>query len=139
MKRVGVRWTDTVEDKGFLDNDPNGVLEFRVTTTRTFTLVDGGLVKLRVERDELFKTRLGDFRCAAKGDLAGTASYAWSAGEAEVRLDLPNASLPRRCEQPGFPITAKSLPPSTMLLVLRSDRLIGKTSARDRTVLLPMP
>ncbi len=139
IKRVGVRWSDSVEDRGFLENDPNGVLQFKVTTTRTFVLGEGAKVSLHVDRDETFETKLGHFHCTARGDLTGAAAYSWAAGEAEIRIDLPEATLPRHCEQPAFPVTAKSLPASTTLLVLRSDRLIGKTSARDRTVLLPLP
>ena len=139
VRRVATRWTDTVEEEGFLENDPNGVVQFRVFTKRTLTLGEGDSVTLRVERDERFETRVGTFRCKAKGDLPGVATYAWQAGEAELRLRLPDASLPRACDPPGFPVAAKVLPAQSMVLVLRSDRLIGRTSARDRTVLLPMP
>lgn len=139
IKRVGVRWQDTVEDKGFLENDPNGVVEFHVLTTRTLTLGDGSSARIHIERDERFQTKLGPFHCRAKGDVAATATYAWDGGDAEIRLDLSEASLPRSCDQPGFPVTAKSLPGAAMLLVLKSDRLLGKTNARDRTVLLPLP
>lgn len=139
MKRVATRWADTLEDTGFLERDPNGVLEFRVTTTRTLTLGDGADAKLRVERDETFKTRLGNFHCKAKGDLAGSATYTWDRGDPVVRVELPAAELPRACEQGGFPVATKALPASTMLLVLRSDRLVGRASTRDRTILLPLP
>lgn len=139
VRRVATRWTDTVEEEGFLENDPNGVVKFRVVTKRTISLGEGESATLRVERDETFDTRVGTFRCKAKGEVTGVATYAWQAGEAEVRLRWPDASLPRACDPPGFPVAAKVLPGHAMVLVLRSDRLIGRTSARDRTVLLPMP
>ncbi len=139
MKRVATRWADTVEDTGFLERDPNGVLEFHVTTTRTLTLGEGDAAKLHVERDETFKTRLGNFHCKAKGDLAGAAAYTWDGADPVVRVELPAADLPRACEQGGFPVPVKALPASTLLLALRSDRLVGRASARDRTVLLPLP
>lgn len=139
VKRVATRWSDTVEDTGFLDRDPNGVLEFHVLTTRTLTLGEGASARLRVERDETFKTKVGNFRCKARGELAGTVTYAWDAGDPVLRVELPAADLPRACEQGGFPVQAKALPASTMRLVLKSDRLLGRASARDRTVLLPLP
>jgi hypothetical protein len=92
---------------------------------------------MHVERDETFATKLGSFHCKTKGDLDGTAAYGWNAGEAELRVDLPPANLRRACQEPGFPVSVKALPAAVMLLVLRSDRLIGKTSALDHTVLLP--
>jgi hypothetical protein len=138
VQRVAKQWGDTVEEEGFLENDPNGVLEFQVVTTRKLTLGEGTAAAMHIERDETFHTKLGLFRCKVKGDLNGTARYAWQGGDAEVRVDLPAASLPRSCETPGFPVTAKSLGDTTMVMVLKSDRLIGKTSARDRTVLLPL-
>lgn len=138
LKRVATRWGDTVEDRGFLENDPNGVTEFLVTTTRTLTLGDGLAATLHVERDERFVTKLGNFRCVAKGDVPARAAYTWNGGEAQVRIALAEASLPRRCDPPSFPVTAKVLPSQTMVLLLRSDRLLGRSSARDRTVLLPL-
>lgn len=138
VKRVAVRWGDTVEEEGFLENDPNGVLSFRVVTARELSLGEGAAATMRIERDETFDTRLGTFRCKARGELTGSAAYAWQAGEAEVRVTWPSAELPRTCETPGFPVTAKSLGAQVMVLVLRSDRLIGKASLRDRTVLLPL-
>jgi hypothetical protein len=137
VRRVAARWTDTVEDAGFLENDPNGVLHFRILTTRTLALGETGAATLRVERDETYATKLGDFHCTSKGDVPGRAAYAWNEGEAEVRVALDAATLPRTCEQPGFPVPTKSLPAATMLFVLRSDRLVGKTNARDRSGLLP--
>lgn len=137
VQRVSKRWGDTVEESGFLQNDPNGVLQFKVTTERAFTL-DGRKVHVHVERTETFQTTLGAFRCKARGDVDGTATYAWQAGDPEVRVDLPAASLPRMCTPPGFPVSAKALPDSTHLFVLESDRLVGKTNARDRTILLPL-
>lgn len=138
VKRVAVRWGDTVEEEGFLENDPNGVLHFRVVTARKLSLGEGAAASMRIERDETFDTRLGTFRCKARGELTGSAAYAWQAGEAEIRVTLPSAELPRTCETPGFPVSAKSVGAQAMVLVLRSDRLIGKTSPRDRTVLLPL-
>lgn len=139
VKRVAVRWGDTVEEEGFLENDPNGVLRFHVVTTRALTLGDGAAASLRIDRDETFQTKLGTFRCKAAGTLSGSAAYAWQSGEAEVRVRLPAAELPRACETGGFPVTTRSLGAAEMLFVLRSDRLVGKSSARDRTVLLPLP
>jgi hypothetical protein len=138
VKRVSVRWSDTVEEEGFLEKDPHGVLQFRVVTTRKLSLGDGTSVSLRIERDETFHTKLGTFRCKAGGELTGSAVYTWQSGEAEVRVSLPSAELPRTCETAGFPVMAKSLGAATMVFLLRSDRLVGKTSARDRTVLLPL-
>lgn len=138
VKRVAERWGDTVEEEGFLENDPNGVLQLHVVTTRKLTLGDGAAASLRVDRDETFHTKLGTFRCKAGGTLSGSAAYAWRAGEAEVRVRLPPAELPRTCETAGFPVTTRSLGAAEMLFVLRSDRLVGKSSAGDRTVLLPL-
>jgi len=138
LRRVATRWGDTFEDDGALVNDPNGVQTFHVVTARTLTLGDVGRASLRIERTESFQTKLGPFRCKAKGTLAGTATYAWQAGEAQVRIELPAADLPRACEQPGFPVPAKVLGAETTMLVLRGDRLIGRTAARDRTLLFPL-
>ena len=138
VKRVATRWSDTIEETGFLQNDPNGVLEFRVVTTRTLALGDGGAASMRVERDESFQTKVGRFHCKAKGEIAGSATYAWDAGEAAVRVELPAGSLPRACEQGGFPVAAKVLSASSLRLVLQSDRLVSRGAARDRTVLLPV-
>ena len=139
VRRVATKWSETVEEDGFLENDPNGVSRFRVRTTRTLALGEGSAATLRVERDETFETRTGTFRCKVKGEVPAAASYAWHAGEAEVRLALSGASLPRACDPPAFPVATKELGASEMVLVLRSDRLIGKTSPRDRTVMLPLP
>ena len=139
VRRVATTWSETVEEDGFLQNDPNGVSRFRVITKRTLTLGEGAAATLRVERDETFETRVGAFRCKVKGDVPAVAAYAWQAGDPEVRLTLPGASLPRTCDPPAFPVATKELGASTMVLLLRSDRLIGKTSARDRTVMLPLP
>lgn len=138
VKRVSARWGDTVEEEGLLENDPNGVLRFRVVTSRELSLGEGAAVSMRVERDETFETKAGTFRCKAKGELTGSATYAWQSGEAEVRVSLPSAELPRACDAGGFPVMTRSVGATTMAFVLRSDRLIGKTSARDRTVLLPL-
>jgi hypothetical protein len=138
VKRVAVRWGDTVEEDGFLENDPNGVLRFHVVTARKLSLGQDAAVSLRIERDETFETKLGTFRCKAKGDLTGSATYAWQSGEAEVRITLPSAELPRSCETPGFPVTTRSVGASALVFLLRSDRLVGKTSPRDRAVLLPL-
>lgn len=139
VKRVATRWGDTVEEDGFLENDPHGVLRFRVVTKRTLSLGEGASAKLRIERDEAFETKLGNFRCKAAGELSGSATYAWQSGEAEVRVVLPPAELPRKCETPGFPVMAKAIGASTLVFLLRSDRLLGKASASDRAVLLPLP
>ncbi len=137
-RRCGA-WSETVEEDGFLENDPNGVSRFRVITKRTLALGEGAAATLRVERDERFETRAGPFRCKVKGDVPASAAYAWQAGEPEVRLSLSGASLPRACDPPAFPVATKEIGASTMVLLLRSDRLIGKTSPRDRTVMLPLP
>jgi hypothetical protein len=138
LRRVATRWGDTVEEEGFLSGDPNGVVQFRVVTARTFVLGDGAAVTLHIERDETFQTNLGAFRCKAKGDLSGTARYAWQADDPEVRIETAAGELPRSCDRPGFPVTAKALGSATLVFVLRGDQLLGKTSARDRTVLLPL-
>lgn len=138
VKSVAKRWGDTVEESGFLQNDPNGVLHFRVITSRKVTLGDGSSVSVHVDRKETFETKLGPFHCTAKGDLTGKASYAWRSGEPEVTLELAGGRLPRKCEEPGFPVTIKAVDAARSVLLLRSDRLIGKTNARDSTVLLPL-
>lgn len=138
VKRVAVRWGDTVEEDIFLGHDPHGVRRLQVITRRQLTLGDGASAALRVDRDEVFHMDLGTFRCKAGGTLKGDARYAWHAGEAEVHLALPDGELPRACDRPGFPILAKALGATEMVLVLRGDRLIGKSSARDHTVLLPL-
>src|SRR5689334_2891170 len=109
VKRVAVRWGDTVVEDGFLENDPNGVLQLHVVTTRTLSLGNGGAVSMRVERDETFQTKSGTSRCKAKGEVAGSATYEWRSGEAEVRLSLSPGELPRTCETPGFPVLVKAL------------------------------
>ena len=138
VKRVATRWGDTIEETGFLQNDPNGVLELRVVTTRALTLGDGATASMHVERDEVFTTKAGRFHCKAKGDLAGSATYAWEAGEAAVRVDLGAGSLPRACEQGGFPVAAKVFGATALRLVLQSDRLVSRGASRDRVVLLPL-
>ncbi len=136
IRRVATRWGDTVEEGGFLENDPHGVLEFHVVTSRSLTLGDEQ-ASLRIERNETFKTKVGGFRCKAQGTLSGSVVYTWQAGEAQANVMFEGADLPRRCDPPAFPVLTKSLGPTALVLVLRSDRLIGRASARDRTVLLP--
>lgn len=138
VRRVATQWGDTVSEEGFLEGDPNGVSEFHVVTRRTFVLTDDSRVNVHIERDEVYTTKLGPFRCKAKGDLKGAVRYAWVSDEAEVALTLGPAELPRTCDRPGFAVMSKSLGETKLTLYLRSDQLIAKTSARDRTVLLPL-
>lgn len=138
VKRVATRWGDTIEETGFLQNDPNGVLELHVVTTRALTLGDGAGATMRVERDEVFTTKVGRFHCKVKGDLTGSATYAWEVGEAAVRVELGAGSLPRACEQGGFPVAAKVFGASALHLVLQSDRLVSRGASRDRVILLPL-
>ncbi|MEZ4296084.1 MAG: hypothetical protein R3B70_14010 [Polyangiaceae bacterium] len=139
IKRVAERWGDAIEEEGFLGHDPSGVTRYRVVTKRTLTFGQGDAATVRIERDEMFETSLATYQCQAKGELHGKARFAWVVGEAEARVQLPAGQLPRTCKPAGFPVTAKALQAETMVLLLRSDRLIGRASGHDHTVLLPLP
>jgi hypothetical protein len=139
LLRIGTVWEERSVDEGFLENDPQKISFFRIETVLRVTVSPGGKVSEAIERAELFRTRAGtEFHCAAKGVVAGRATYTRVGDEVRVALENAEASLPRECREPGFPVGGKALPRATTVFALRNERLVAIDPPLSRAVLLPL-
>jgi hypothetical protein len=138
VRAIARVWQETTVDQGFLEGDPNGVVSFRIESRVRVELDKDGRAREQVVRQELFRMRDGrEFHCVAEGVVAGAARYRRQRDEIRVDLSNGGGKLPRRCQEPGFPVLSKDVPPAKVTFALRSERLIAVDPPHVRATLLP--
>jgi hypothetical protein len=139
LLRIGKIWQERSLDEGFLENDPQGMAFFRIETLTKVTFSPGGKAEETIARTEYFKTKSGaEFHCEAKGVVPAVVTFSRTPEEIRVSIENGEASLPRTCREPGFPVGGKQIPRGRTVFALREERLVAVDPPRSRAVLLPM-
>ncbi len=134
---VGKSWTETNKAEGFIDD--SDIAFIRTTDQFVLRLKEGSRIGLvEITREELMRTRDGrEFHCEVVGVVQASLRSDWKVGEPTLRVMTPEASLRRKCREPGINRPIKQFSPIDVTYVLRGDRLIAIEPARSRSSLLP--
>lgn len=134
---VANSWRESTQSEGYL-HEPD-VAYMRVKDTFTLHLEEKSLTALvDVNRVELLRNPEGrEFHCKVTGAIKASVTYAWLNGEPTVAVNVPPASLPRRCKESGFSRLSKQFPALSATYALRGDQLIAIEPITLRSALLP--
>lgn len=138
IRRVGEKWTATVETKTFQDPPSPTTMTQSVTRSTVVFRADKSWGPETIEVSERFDLRAGGtVSCLARGETHVDLVFGRRSGDPAVEMRRPALTLRQSCDPAGFAPAELELPATTARFRLTGDQLVPFDPPLEKRVYLP--